>query len=181
MNRSLFAIFAASAIGLFLAGCSTAPTTTSDRAGLHDDVAAAQRRLCVEDPGLQDFLNNSYGYAIFPTVGKGALIAGGAYGHGEVFQQGSFVGYADISQATIGAQIGGQSFTEVIAFESQHAVNRFETGTFTFDANASAVALKSGAAASAKYSNGVAVFVEPVGGLMVEAAIGGQSFSFQPK
>jgi lipid-binding SYLF domain-containing protein len=181
MNRSLLAIFAASAIALFLAGCSTTPATHDDRQQLHDDVSGALRRLYLEDPGLQNFLDSSYGYAVFPTVGKGGLIAGGAYGHGEVFQQGAFIGYTDISQATIGAQIGGQSFTEVVAFESPGALQRFESGQFAFDANASAVALKSGAAASAKYTNGVAIFVEPVGGLMVEAAVGGQSFSYQPK
>jgi lipid-binding SYLF domain-containing protein len=114
-------------------------------------------------------------------VGKGGIIAAGAYGRGQVYEQGEFIGYSDISQATIGAQIGGQTFSEVLAFENPDAMETFKSGQFAFDANASAVALKSGAAASAKYEHGVAVFVEPIGGLMVEAAVGGQSFSFQPK
>jgi lipid-binding SYLF domain-containing protein len=172
-------IFALAAV--ILAGCSTEPKSTEDRASLQDDVNSTFKRLYVEDPGLQPFLSAADGYAIFPTVGKGGLIAGGAYGHGQVYEKDQFIGYADISQATVGAQVGGQSFTEVIAFQTPEALNKFETGQLTFAADASAVALKSGAAAAAKYEDGVVVFIEPVGGLMLEAAIGGQSFSYQPK
>jgi lipid-binding SYLF domain-containing protein len=162
-------------------GCTTEPDSAGDRASLQDDAAATMKRLNVEDTGLQGFLDHSYGYAIFPTVGKGGLIAGGAYGHGLVYEKGQFVGYADISQATIGLQAGGQSFSEVVAFEYKDALTNFESGRFAFAANASAVALKSGAASSAKYDEGIAVFVDPIGGLMVEASVGGQSFSYQPK
>ncbi|MGA2233776.1 MAG: hypothetical protein ABSH22_22955 [Tepidisphaeraceae bacterium] len=162
-------------------GCTTEPTSSDDRASLQDDVTSTLKRLNVEDPGLQAFLNQSYGYAIFPTVGKGGFIAAGAYGHGQVYEKGQFVGYADISQATVGLQAGGQSFSEVIAFEYKDALTNFESGRFAFAANASAVALKSGAASSAKYDDGIAVFVDPIGGLMVEASVGGQSFSYQPK
>jgi len=165
---------------LLIAGCSTAPTTASDRDQLDERTADATSRLYLDDPGLRTFLNGAYAYVIFPKVGKGGLIAGGAYGRGEVYEQGRFVGYADISQATIGAQIGGQTFTELVVLETQSALRRFEAGQLAFDATASAVALKSGAASSAKYENGVAVFVEPQAGLMVEAAVGGQSFSYQP-
>jgi lipid-binding SYLF domain-containing protein len=126
-------------------------------------------------------LNKSDGYVIFPTVGKGAVGIGGSYGRGEVFEHGIFVGYADISQGTIGLQLGGQTFTEVIAFADDPAMKKFESGQFAFDANASAVAMKSGAASTDTYTNGVAVFVDVQGGLMAEAAIGGQSFTYQPK
>jgi lipid-binding SYLF domain-containing protein len=177
---SAFSIAGMATLMLLAAGCSTEPTSNNGRNELNDNVQASMQRLNLEDTGLQSFLNNAYGYAVFPSIGKGGLIAGGAYGRGEVFEQGRFVGYADLSQATIGAQIGGQKFSEVIAFKDQRALSRFESGQFAFDANASAVALKSGAAASAKYANGVAVFVEPIAGLMVEASVGGQSFSFQP-
>jgi lipid-binding SYLF domain-containing protein len=114
-------------------------------------------------------------------VGKGGLIAGGAYGRGEVYQGGEMIGFADLSQATIGAQAGGQEFSELIAFESQNALDGFKQNKLRFAANASAVALKSGTAKSARYDDGVAVFIRPTGGLMVEAAIGGQSFSYLPK
>ena len=90
------------------------------------------------------------------------------------------VGYATISQATVGLQAGGQEFAEAVVFETPDALQRFKDGKLSFEANASAVALKSGAAASTKYENHVAVFTLPKAGLMFEAAIGGQSFSFQP-
>jgi lipid-binding SYLF domain-containing protein len=172
------------ALGLFAflaAGCSTAPQDSSDRQKLDDDVQTTRTRLFAIDPSLPDFLNKSDGYVIFPTVGKGAVGIGGSYGRGEVFEHGIFVGYADISQGTIGLQLGGQTFTEVIAFADDPAMKKFESGQFAFDANASAVAMKSGAASTDTYTNGVAVFVDVQGGLMAEAAIGGQSFTYQPK
>jgi lipid-binding SYLF domain-containing protein len=181
MTTSKIFVVAMGVLGLVLGGCSTEPTSNSGREELHDDVTATQNRLYLEDPGLENFLKQADGYVIFPSVGKGGIIAGGAYGKGQVYEQGQFIGYADISQATIGAQLGGQTFSEVVAFQTPDAMETFKSGQFAFDANASAVALKSGAAASAKYEHSVAVFVEPIGGLMVEASVGGQSFSFQPK
>ncbi len=181
MNTTTKLLFSFGILALLSFGCSTEPQGHEARADLNDDSQKALQRLYAEDPGLSDFLGKSSGYVIFPSVGKGAIIVGGAYGRGLVYDHGSFVGYADISQATIGAQLGGQSYTELLAFEDAPALQRFEAGKFAFAANASAVALKSGAAATAKYTDGVAAFVEPQGGLMLEAAIGGQSFSYQPK
>jgi lipid-binding SYLF domain-containing protein len=112
-------------------------------------------------------------------VAKGGAIVGGAYGRGEVYEQGKMVGWADLTQATIGTQLGGQSFSELILFENKAALDNFKNGKLKFAANASAVAMKSGAADSAKYTDGLLVFVEPIAGLMVEAAVGGQSFSYQ--
>jgi lipid-binding SYLF domain-containing protein len=180
-SKHVYSVTLLAAIAAIVAGCSTAPTDSGSREELRQDVSDTMQRLNYEDPGLPQFLHDADAYVVFPTVGKGAAVVGGAYGHGAVYERGRFIGYADISQATIGAQLGGQSFTEVIAFESPASVQKFEAGQLTFDANASAVALKSGAAASAKYENGIAVFVEPVAGLMVEAAIGGQTFTFQPR
>jgi len=113
-------------------------------------------------------------------VVKGGAIVGGAYGRGEVYEQGKMIGWADLSQATVGAQLGGQSFSELILFENKATLDSFRNGKLKFATNASAVALKSGAAESAKYTDGVLVFVEPREGLMLEAAVGGQSFSFPP-
>ena len=174
-----FIVVAGLAAGI--AGCDTAPPTPSGKAELTDDVSATLNRMQLEDPSLQEFLDNSYGYAIFPTVGKGAFIAGGGYGKGELFEQGQFVGYTDISQATVGAQVGGATFSEILVFNTPAPVERFKQGQLAFDANASAVALKSGAAASAQYEDGVAIFVEARAGFILEAAVGGQSFAFQPK
>jgi len=181
MNVTAKLLLSFGILALLSAGCATEPQGNDAKAELNDNSQKALQRLYAEDTGLQSFLNNSAGYVIFPTVGKGGIIIAGSYGRGQVYDHGKFVGYSDITQATIGAQIGGQSFTELLAFDTQGALEHYEAGKFAFDATASAVALKSGAAATAKYSNGVAAFVEPQGGLMLEAAIGGQSFSFQPE
>jgi lipid-binding SYLF domain-containing protein len=181
MNATAKLLLSFGILSVLSIGCSTEPDQQSDRAELNENTVQTLSRLNAEDPGLDAFLKNSYGYVVFPTVGKGGIIVAGSYGRGQVYEQGNFVGYADITQATIGAQIGGQSFTELLAFDGPGALRNFEAGKFAFDASASAVALKSGAAATAKYSNGVAAFIEPKAGLMLEAAIGGQSFQYQPK
>jgi lipid-binding SYLF domain-containing protein len=181
VNYSAKIFVALAALAAFLNGCSTEPVSVADRDALRDDVNAALSDMYSQDATLQPFLSRAAGYALFPTVGKGALGIGGAYGHGMVFEHGQFVGYTDLSQGTIGVQIGGQTFNEVIAFQDADALGRFEGGRFTFAANGSVVLIKAGAAGSAAYEDGVTVFVDPIGGLMLEAAIGGQSFSYQPK
>jgi len=178
-NASLYTCLIAGAL-LTLAGCATAPDTEAKKAELHTSVNNTMTRIKGLDPSLQTQIANAYGYAIFPSVAKGGVVVGGAYGRGEVYEQGKMVGFADLSQATIGAQLGGQSFSELILFENKAALDNFKNGKVKFSASASAVALKSGAADSAKYTDGVLIFVEPIAGLMVEAAVGGQSFSFQP-
>jgi lipid-binding SYLF domain-containing protein len=163
-----------------LSGCATAPTSAGGKATLSSDVTTALAKAKVEDPSLQAFLDKAYGYAVFPSVGKGAVGVGGAYGKGEVFERGTKIGYCDLSQATIGIQLGGQTFTEIIAFEEKAALDNFKNGNLKFTAQATAVALKAGASANAKYTGGVSVLTASEQGLMVEAAIGGQTFSFQP-
>ena len=110
-----------------------------------------------------------------------AIGVGGAYGKGVLYQNGTAVGYCDLTQASIGFQLGGQSYTEIIAFENKSAVDLFREGNLEFDAQVSAVALKSGAGANAKYTNGVAVFTMDEAGLMFEASVGGQQFTYQAK
>jgi len=178
-TASLYTCLIAGAM-LTLAGCATAPDTEADKAKLHTNVVNSMTHIKGLDPSLEKQIANAYGYAVFPSVGKGGLVVGGAYGRGEVYEQGKMVGWADLTQATIGAQLGGQSFSELILFENKAALDNFKNGKVKFAANASAVAMKSGAADSAKYTDGILVFVEPIAGLMVEAALGGQSFSFQP-
>jgi len=169
------------AIAVSLVGCSTSPPSGADREALADDTAAALKQMYAQDNTLAPFLQNAAGYAVFPSVGKGAIGVGGAYGRGQVYQRGQFIGYADISQATIGIQIGGQSYGEVLAFEDAPSLSAFESGQFEFAATGSVVLIKAGAGGSARYEDGVSVFVYPVGGLMLEGAIGAQSFTYQPK
>jgi hypothetical protein len=117
-------------------------------------------------------------------VGTGSVApvgVGGAYGKGILYERGVAVGYCDLSQATVGAQLGGQAYTEIICFETQRDVNKFKEGKLQFDAQATAVAVKSGAGANLNYRDGVAVFTRDEAGLMAEAAIGGQKFTYQPK
>ncbi|AKH21406.1 YSC84-related protein [Sedimenticola thiotaurini] len=137
-------------------------------------------RLKARDPGLKLFFDKAYGYAVFPTVGKAGFGLGGAYGEGEVYRQGRFIGTSTLSQVTIGLQIGGQAYTEIIFFRNKRALDDFTSGNFEFNAQASAVAVTAGASADADYNNGVAIFTLPKGGLMAEASVGGQKFSFEP-
>jgi lipid-binding SYLF domain-containing protein len=147
---------------------------------LHEDVKATMKRMCEQDPGLERLLEKAHGYVVFPSVGKATAVLGGAYGKGEVFERGNLIGYAAIVQLTLGVQVGGQTFGQIIAFESPQALERFKAGKTAFAANASAVLVKAGAAASAGYERGAAVFVSPDGGMMLEAAIGAQKFIYRP-
>ncbi len=167
--------------GLVLAGCETAPKSNVGRADLDAAVQDAIAKGKAQDPGLNRFFTQSVGYAVFPTVGKGAAGVGGAYGRGELFEDGVMTGYCTLAQATVGAQVGGQAYSEFIFFENREALNRFKYGNFALAAQASAVALASGVSANARYANGVAVFTLGEQGLMVEAAVGGQKFSYEAK
>ena len=166
---------------LLIAGCSTAPKTEQGKATLDDEVSAAISRMKEKDPGLDKFLREATGYAVFPTVGKGAIGVGGAYGKGELFEGGRMTGYCTLTQATIGFALGGQAYSELIFFENKDSLGGFKSGNFAFAAQASAVALKSGASADAKYEDGVLVFTMPQGGLMFEASVGGQKFKYVEK
>ena len=132
------------------------------------------------DPSLKKFFDHSAGYVVFPGVGKGGLVVGGAGGSGILFEHGKAVGKATLSQVTIGAQVGGQAYYEIIFFETAETLAAFKTGEWTMAAQVSAVALKSGASADAAYKNGVAVFTLSKGGAMAEASVGGQKFGYKP-
>ena len=117
---------------------------------------------------------------IFPNVGKGGFIIGGASGNGVVYEDGNLIGMADLKKLNIGLQAGGQAIIEVIFFETKDDLNAFKKSDFQFGAEASAVAVKSGIAFNAKYKDGVAVFALPKAGLMADASVGGQKFKFTP-
>jgi lipid-binding SYLF domain-containing protein len=164
-----------------LGSCATAPASREDKAAL---VAAATSRLQqmkTADPALGALIQRGYGYALFPHVDKGGLGVGGAYGQGVVYEQGQHIGYSDLTQGSVGVQAGGQSFSELLVFETKAALDRFKAGQLSFTADASAVVLTSGAATKANFVDGVAVVVQPLSGVMVEAAIGGQKFTYQAK
>ncbi|HEY1921437.1 MAG TPA: YSC84-related protein, partial [Tepidisphaeraceae bacterium] len=104
-----------------------------------------------------------------------------AYGQGEVYQQGKRVGFADMTQATVGATLGGETYAELVLFQNADALQAFQSGQLTFAGDISAVAAKAGAGADAKWAHGMSVFVMVKGGLMTEAAVGGQKFNYQPQ
>jgi lipid-binding SYLF domain-containing protein len=133
------------------------------------------------DPSIDAFFNDAYGYAVFPEITKGAIGIGGAGGDGTVFQGGTSIGSSSMSQVTIGLQLGGQTYREAIFFENEAALENFKKGNYEVAAGASAIAVKAGASKTAGYSHGVAIFTMGIGGLMFEASIGGQKFSYEAK
>jgi lipid-binding SYLF domain-containing protein len=132
------------------------------------------------DSSLKKLFDDSAGYAVFPSVGKGGFIIGGEHGKGLVYEKGKPIGEATLTEVNIGAQVGGEHFYEVIFFQTADALNSFKESKFELAAEANAVAAAEGAAKSAKYQQGVAIFTLPRGGLMVQASIGGQKFKFKP-
>ena len=128
---------------------------------------------------LKPYFKKARGYAIFPNVGKGGIGIGGARGKGEVFEQGNVIGSTTLTQLSIGFQLGGQAFSQIIFFKDKKSLERFTEGNFEFGASASAALISEGANASADYSDGVAVITFSKGGLMYEASIGGQKFSYE--
>jgi lipid-binding SYLF domain-containing protein len=128
---------------------------------------------------LKNMFRDAYGYVIFPSVGKGGLGVGGAYGNGAVYEKGKLVGMAKLMQLNIGFQAGAQSFREVIFFENKDVFERFKNDKIQLAAQASAVVATEGAAAAAKYTNGVMIFTQVNGGLMYEASVGGQKFNYK--
>lgn len=163
---------------LLLSACGWNPSKPDqERQEAQETIAAFKKK----DPGIKTFLNDAYGYAVFPSVGKGGWVIGGAYGTGKVFHQGRIIGSTSIVQGTIGFQLGGQVYSEIVFFKDKQAFDRFKSGRLEFDAQVSAIAVTLGAAAKAAYEKGIAVFVMTKGGLMYEASVGGQSFTFTPE
>ncbi len=179
-SQSLLPILILVPLTAIAPGCSTEPKTTGQKDTLSSEASAALDGFRAADSSLQAELYRSAGYAILPDIGKAGVIVGGSYGKGEVYEANARIGYCDLTQGTVGLQLGAQTFSELIIFKDRAALDRFKSGEFTFAANASAVAIKPGAAASADYHDGVAVFVHSKGGLMAEASIGGQKLRFKP-
>ena len=143
------------------------------------DSEVAKAAFSKDDAGMADFFSDSYGYIILPNVGKGAWGVGAATGNGVAFEQGKHIGFARMTQLTIGFQAGGQAYSEVVFFETKEAFDRFKEGKIEMSAQVSAVAAASGASANAKYNEGVLVFTRTKKGLMYEASVGGQQFKFR--
>ncbi len=164
-----------------------------------DSYATATERFKAS-PEAQNYFNHAYGYAIFPTIGKGGIGIGGAFGKGQAYKGDKLTGNTSLSQLSIGFQLGGQAYSEIVFFEDERAYREFTSGTFSLNAKASAVAITAGAQAQAgtkgrtagvssgpasgqqlgsSYVSGMAIFIHTRGGLMYEASVGGQKFTFK--
>ena len=130
----------------------------------------------IEELGM--YFEEAYGYAIFPSIKKAGLGIGGARGKGQVFAKEKLIGDSTVTQINLGINFGVQSYKEIIFFKDKVDLDRFTAGNFELGAQASAVAIKSGVSAEVEYSNGIAIFTQTIGGLMLEASIGGQKFNF---
>jgi hypothetical protein len=177
MRIGLAAALAVSTVGFGRAGHAALSAKDTELINDANQTMAVYRRA---DPGIDDFFRHSVGYAVFPGAGKGGLGIGGAHGTGVVYENGMPVGRVSMSQVTIGAQAGGQAFSEIIFFEVPKPLNDLKAGNGSLSAQASAVALTAGASAKAKFRNGTAVFTATKGGLMLEASVGGQKFDYTP-
>jgi lipid-binding SYLF domain-containing protein len=144
-----------------------------------EDVAEVIQKFEEGDPGMQAWFREAYGYAVFPSVGKGGIGIGGSHGKGLVYEQRQLVGKTTLTEVTIGFQLGGQAFSEVVFFKDKTAFDDFTRENFEFGAQVSAVALTAGVSADLAYSGGVAVVTATKGGLMYEASVGGQKFSYE--
>ena len=152
----------------------------SKKEKIEADAQEAKAEFIKADPKMASLFSDAYGYVIFPNVGKGAVVVGGASGNGVVYEKNTKVGTAKLAQVSVGFQWGGQAYREVIFFQTKEDMERFKQNRVELSAQVSAVAVKTGASANAKYVEGVMVFTMQKGGLMYEAAVGGQKFDFEP-
>jgi lipid-binding SYLF domain-containing protein len=176
----IISLLVLSVIPLYAGWNPSKPDTSGDQGVKNDPVAKTIANFKYYDPGLKVFFEQAYGYAVFPSITKGGLFFGGAYGEGKVYEKTALIGTSSLTQVTVGLQIGGQTYSEIIFFKDKKALDSFTGGNLEFGAQMSAIAVTAGVSTDVDYSNGVAVFTLPKGGLMAEAAIGGQKFSFEP-
>ena len=162
---------------LSIPGISTAQDQSQER--IINDSKEAKASFKHADPSMENLFKHSAGYVIFPNVGKGGIGVGGAAGKGAVYEKGMAVGTAQMVQVTVGAQAGGQAYREIIFFENKDAADRFMQNKVEFSGQVSAIAVKSGASANANYRNSVVVFSQEKSGLMLEASLGGQKFTYK--
>src|SRR6266536_6059139 len=162
-----------SAMGLMI-GCSTGSATKEERDTLVKQSQRSRQEWNKVDPQLEAFAKKGQGFVFFPEITKGGLLVGGANGHGVVYEKGQQIGYAELTQVSVGFQAGGQTYSERIVFANQPAMDRFKRNEIDFGANASAVYADKGAAMGAQFVDGVAVCVRPIRGVMAEASLGGQ-------
>jgi lipid-binding SYLF domain-containing protein len=166
------------AASMLVLGCSHAPKTASEREALSRQAVETVQRMTANDPELQSVLDQSVGYIVFPQIKQGGFIVGGASGRGVVFEHGRQIGFAELSQTSVGAQVGGQRYAELVVARDRVAFDRLRSGNLDVGGQASAVILRAGAAAATRFENGIAVFVQPERGAMLNVSLTGQRIRF---
>lgn len=164
-------------ICLFMATASIFAQSNKDEQ-IMADAQKAKLTMLAKDAGLGEIFANSAGYAIFPNVGKGGLIIGGASGNGILYENEAAVGRTSLKKINIGLQAGGQAFIQIIFFETDSALNKFKQANYEFSAEASAVIADEGIAETIGYSNGVMIITLPKAGIMADVSVGGQKFEY---
>lgn len=159
-------------------GCRTAPTSREGKDELIRRATTALVEWNSDIPGLEGLARQGYGHAMFPRIVKGGLGIGAAYGRGVVYEEGQHIGYADLSHASLGLQAGGQTYQVLVVFDNKTALERFKRGRLDFSADTSGVVLETGYVATVRFIEGITVFSRPIGGVMGEATMGAQRFTF---
>jgi lipid-binding SYLF domain-containing protein len=172
-KKSIFLI-----LSILIATIAFGQSTRTDRRILKDS-KKAKTSFIKSDPSIKKWFDNAYGYVIFPNVGKGGIVVGGAFGNGIVFINNIPIGRANLSQMSIGFQLGAQGYREVIFFENKSNMDDFKENKLKLSAQVSAILVVLGAAANINYSNGILIFIQPKGGLMYEISVGGQTFNYE--
>lgn len=162
-------------------GCATAPRSVSEQHSLDARARATVDEMIAREPSLGGTIGSAAGYVVFPDIGKGGALIGGAFGRGVLFQNGQPAGFVKIEQASIGAQLGAQTFAELLVLPDPGAVERLKRGELTIGADVGAIALTTGAVARAQLGDGMLVFLLPRGGLMAELSLSGQRIEYEPR
>jgi lipid-binding SYLF domain-containing protein len=167
---------------LTAAACSSGkPKTPAESANLEQKANATVGDFKTQDPSLENVLSSAAGIAVFPSIGKGGMIVGGAHGQGVLMENGQTTGFLTLNQASIGAQLGAESFSEILVLRDADALAKLKAGNFKVSGNVSATALSAGAAAQAEFNEGMSAFVRTRGGAMVDISVAGQKIDYRPR
>jgi lipid-binding SYLF domain-containing protein len=166
-------------LAALFAGCATAPATRSEKQSLQTSARATLDEMIARHPAIQDTIRNAPAYAVFPSIGKGGVLVGGAFGQGILYENGVPTGYVSVEQASIGAQLGGQTFSELLVLRTPEELADVRAGRFTAGAHLGVVVLSTGAGTGTNFNPNASVFVMPRGGLMVDVSVNGQRIKYQ--
>tara|TARA_R110000850_G_scaffold182360_1_gene307775 strand:+ start:26124 stop:26681 length:558 start_codon:yes stop_codon:yes gene_type:complete len=164
---------------LFMSMTAFAQKTDKDKKVI-SDAETAKKEFITMNKALESQFNDATAYVIFPNVGKGAVVVGAASGNGAVYKDGRLVGMASMKQLDVGAQIGGEAYSEVIFFNSDEAFKKLKNNELELTSQVAAVAVEEGTSLNTKFTEGMAVYVMPKAGLMAEVSVGGQKFEYRP-